>query len=199
MGRTTCSSLDHATSKIIGRGPLRVACPGFRCERCQHHGMSLLRIPTRERGATSAGSSGWRGPDLPGCASGCRGTLIEMRDLFHSVPARLKFLRSSATELGHCVQVAARLALACPSLRIRLRHAGRDLLRLPPSADAADRLREYLGREFCAGLVPVRGAGPECAVAGFVSRPGAGRPGVDYQQIFVNGRPVRDPLLAQGC
>ena len=121
-----------------------------------------------------------------------------MRDLFHSVPARLKFLRSEATELGHCLQVASRLALACPGVGISVRHGDRDLLRLAPARDAGERLREYFGREFFSGLVPVRGAGEACAVSGFVSRPGAGRPGAEYQQLFVNGRPVRDPLLAQG-
>ncbi len=192
----------HATSKIAAVEDLAgVATFGFRGEALPSiAAVSRLRIETRERGApdgTRLEADGGRILRVAPC--GCpEGTLIEVRDLFHSVPARLKFLRSEATELGHCLQVAARLALACPGSGICVRHGERDLLRLAPARDAGSRLREHLGREFFAGLLPVRGAGAACAVSGFVSRPGAGRPGAEYQQLFVNGRPVRDPLLAQG-
>ena len=114
------------------------------------------------------------------------------------MPARLKFLRTDATELGRCLEVASRLALACPGVGLRVRHGNRDLLSLSPAADAGARLRAHLGGGAFSGLLPVRGALGAIAVAGFVSRPGAGRPGPDHQQLFVNGRPVRDPLLAQG-
>lgn len=192
----------HATSKIVSVQDLsRVATFGFRGEALPSiAAVSRLRIETRERGSPSGWlleADGGRIQRVVPC--GCpEGTLIEVRDLFHSVPARLKFLRSGPTELAHCLQVAVRLALACPALGMRLSHGGRELLHLTRSADAGGRLREHLGREFFAGMVPVRGGGPGCAVAGFVSRPGAGRPGADYQHLFVNGRPVRDPLLAQG-
>jgi len=192
----------HATSKITAVEDLAgVATFGFRGEALPSiAAVSRLRIETRERGApegTRLEADGGRILRVAPC--GCpEGTLIEVRDLFHSVPARLKFLRSEATELGHCIQVAARLALACPHVGIVVRHGERDLLRLAPARDAGTRLRDHFGREFFAGLVPVRGAGDACSVSGFVSRPGAGRPGADYQQLFVNGRPVRDPLLAQG-
>ena len=192
----------HATSKITAVEDLAgVATFGFRGEALPSiAAVSRLRIETRERGATDGTrleADGGRILRVAPC--GCpEGTLIEVRDLFHSVPARLKFLRSEATELGHCLQVASRLALACPGVGIVVRHGERELLRLAPARDAGTRLREHFGREFFAGLVPVRGAGEACSVSGFVSRPGAGRPGAEYQQIFVNGRPVRDPLLAQG-
>jgi len=192
----------HATSKIAAVEDLAgVATFGFRGEALPSiAAVSRLLIETRERGApdgTRLEADGGRIVRVTPC--GCpEGTLIEVRDLFHSIPARLKFLRTEATELGHCIQVVSRLALACPGVGFALRHGERDLLRLAPARDAGARLREYLGREFFAGLVPVRGAGEACSVAGFVSRPGAGRPGAEYQQLFVNGRPVRDPLLAQG-
>jgi DNA mismatch repair protein MutL len=192
----------HATSKIAAVEDLAaVSTFGFRGEALPSiAAVSRLRIETRERGApegTRLEVDGGRILRVAPC--GCpEGTLVEVRDLFHSVPARLRFLRSESTELGHCLQVASRLALASPVVGIHVRHGGRDLLRLAPAQDAGSRLREHLGREFFAGLVPVRGAGEACAVTGFVSRPGAGRPGAEYQQFFVNGRPVRDPLLAQG-
>jgi len=192
----------HATSKIAAVEDLAaVATFGFRGEALPSiAAVSRLRIETRERGApdgTRLEADGGRILRVAPC--GCpEGTMIEVRDLFHSVPARLKFLRSETTELGHCLQVASRLALACPGIGFFVRHGERDLLRLAPARDVGIRLREYFGRDFFAGLVPVRGAGAGCSVSGFVSRPGAGRPGAEYQQIFVNGRPVRDPLLAQG-
>jgi DNA mismatch repair protein MutL len=192
----------HATSKIAAVEDLsRVATFGFRGEALPSiAAVCRLRIETRERGAregTRLEADGGRILRVAPC--GCpEGTQVEVRDLFHSVPARRRFLRSEATELGQCLQVASRLALACPGVGIRVRHEGRDLLRLDPAPDAGTRLREHLGREFFAGLLPVRGAGAACAVSGFISRPGAGRPGAEYQQFFVNGRPVRDPLLAQG-
>ncbi len=192
----------HATSKIAAVEDLAaVATFGFRGEALPSiAAVSRLRIETREHDAadgTRLEADGGRILRVSPC--GCpEGTLIEVRDLFHFVPARLKFLRSEATELGHCLQVASRLALACPGIGISVRHGERDLVRLAPARDAGTRLREHFGREFFAGLVPVRGAGEACSVSGFVSRPGAGRPGAEYQQLFVNGRPVRDPLLAQG-
>jgi DNA mismatch repair protein MutL len=121
-----------------------------------------------------------------------------VRDLFRTVPARLKFLRTDATELARCLEITTRLALACPRVGFAVRHGGRDLLRLAPAADTGARLRERLGSAFFAGLLPVRGARGAVAVSGYVSRPGAGRPGAEHQQLFVNARPVRDPLLAQG-
>ncbi|MHB8837161.1 MAG: DNA mismatch repair endonuclease MutL [Candidatus Methylomirabilia bacterium] len=192
----------HATSKIAAVEDLAgVATYGFRGEALPSiAAVSRLTIETRERGApdgTRLEADGGRILRVAPC--GCpEGTLVEVRDLFHTVPARLKFLRTEATELGHCIQVASRLALACPGVGLAVRHGERDLLRLAPAPDAGARLRDHVGREFFAGLVPVRGAGEACSVSGFVSRPGAGRPGAEYQQIFVNGRPVRDPLLAQG-
>jgi DNA mismatch repair protein MutL len=192
----------HATSKIATVEDLAgVATFGFRGEALPSiAAVSRLRIETRARGApegTRLEADGGRILSVAPC--GCpEGTLIEVRDLFRSVPARLKFLRSEATELGHCLQVTSRLALACPGIGFSVHHGGRELLRLAPARDPGIRLRELFGREFFAGLVPVRGAGEACSVSGFVSRPGSGRAGAEYQQLFVNGRPVRDPLLAQG-
>ena len=192
----------HATSKIAAVEDLAgVTTFGFRGEALPSiAAVSRLRIESRERGAvegTRLEAEGGRILRVGPC--GCpEGTLVEVRDLFFAVPARLKFLRTEATELAQCVQVASRLALACPGLGVTLRHGDRELLRLAPARDAGARLREHLGREYFAGLLPVRGAGTAAAVSGFVSRPGCGRPGPEHQQVFVNGRPVRDPLLAQG-
>ncbi len=191
----------HATSKIATAEDLaRVSTYGFRGEALPSiAAVSRLRVDTRERGApqgTRLVADAGRILSVVPC--GCpEGTQVEVRDLFRPLPARLKFLRTDETELGHCVQVVARLALACPGVGFSLRHGDRELLRVPPAPDAASRLRAMLDREFFSGLVPLRRAAGQLSVSGFVSRPGSGRRGPDYQQLFVNGRPVRDPLLAQ--
>jgi DNA mismatch repair protein MutL len=192
----------HATSKIATVEDLaRVSTFGFRGEALPSiAAVSRLLVETRERGApagTRLEADGGHIRRVGPC--GCpQGTRIEVRDLFHTVPARLKFLRTDATELGRCAEVVARLALASPRVGFALRHGGRELLRLAPAADEGARLREHLGGGFYARLLPLRGARGDVSVSGYVSRPGAGRPGAEHQQIFVNGRPVRDPLLAQG-
>ncbi|HEY6000398.1 MAG TPA: DNA mismatch repair endonuclease MutL, partial [bacterium] len=192
----------HATSKIASVEDLgRVATFGFRGEALPSiAAVSRLLIETRERGAhagTRLEADGGRILRVAPC--GCpEGTRVEVRGLFHTVPARLKFLRTDATELGRCLEVASRLALACHRVAFSVRHGGRDLLRLAPAPDPGTRLRGHLGVEFFAGLLPVRAARDLAAVSGYFSRPGAGRPGAEHQQLFVNGRPVRDQLLAQG-
>ncbi len=192
----------HATSKIGSVEDLeRVGTYGFRGEALPSiAAVSRLRLTTRargEEGATRIEVDAGRVLRVAPCGAP-EGTEVEVRDLFRSVPARLKFLRTDATELGHCLGVATRLALARTSLALTLRHGSRPLLRLPPAGDAAQRLRDLHGAEFVAGLVPVRAAAGGVSVEGFVSRPGAARPGAEYQQLFVNARPVREPLLAQG-
>jgi DNA mismatch repair protein MutL len=193
----------HATSKIAGVEDLaRVGTLGFRGEALPSiAAVSRLRITTRargEEGGTRVVVEGGRVLRVE--PAGCpEGTEIEVRDLFLTVPARLKFLRTEATELAHCVGVVTRLALAEPRLGVVLRHGDRELLRLEPAGDLAARLRDLYGPEFLSGLVPVSGSAGTLAVAGFASRPGAGRPGAEYQQFFVNGRPVRDSLLLQGA
>jgi DNA mismatch repair protein MutL len=125
------------------------------------------------------------------------GTEVEVRSLFRNVPARLKFLKSRATELSHCVSTATRLALANPSTGLHLSHGGRTLVRLAPAADFSARLVEHLGQEFFAHLLPFAAEAPPLSLRGFIARPGTARAGSDYQQIFVNHRPVRDALLAR--
>jgi DNA mismatch repair protein MutL len=189
----------HSTSKIGGVEDLdRIATFGFRGEALPSlAAVSKMRITTR----TVDESEGTRvlidgGRVLKVTPWGApRGTEIEVRSLFRNVPARLKFLKSTATELSHCVGVAARLALAHPGIDISLTHGKRSLLRLPAAAGEGERLRDYLGEDFHKNLLPFQAVGGEVTLRGFIARPGTGRPGADYQQFFVNRRPVRDYLL----
>lgn len=191
----------HSTSKISRVEDLAgIATFGFRGEALPSlAAVSRLQLTTRTRGEDEGTRvvidcgrvrkvTPWGAP---------AGTEVEVRSLFRNVPARLKFLKSRATELSHCVSTATRLALANPSTGLHLAHGGRTLVRLAPAADFTARLTEHLGPEFFAHLLPFTAEAPPLSLRGFIARPGTGRAGSEYQQIFVNRRPVRDALLAR--
>ncbi|MGQ9588955.1 MAG: DNA mismatch repair endonuclease MutL, partial [Planctomycetota bacterium] len=125
------------------------------------------------------------------------GTTVEVRNLFHNVPARRKFLRSGATELSHAVQLFTRLAISFPGVRFELAHGEKRLYLLPAVEDLRERLREILGGEALEGLVEVRaGAGGLPSLRGFVGDPRVSRRDARDQHFFVNGRWVRDRMLS---
>lgn len=125
-----------------------------------------------------------------------RGTTIEVRNLFLNVPARRKFLRSEATELGYIVRVVTRYALALLGVRIRLTHGDRSVLEIPASRDLAERISVIYGPEFARKLLPVGLDRNGIKVRGLAGRPVDALPRRDAQQVFVNGRLVQDRILS---
>jgi DNA mismatch repair protein MutL len=123
------------------------------------------------------------------------GTSIEVRQLFFNTPARLKFLKSRNTEVGHMVNVISQLALAHPGLRVRFTHEQQTLLDLPPAATTLDRLASIWGAEISRQLIPIEDREGSVLLSGFVSPPTWSRASRDAQYLFVNGRAVRDRLL----
>ena len=123
------------------------------------------------------------------------GTSIEVRQLFFNTPARLKFLKSRNTELGHMVNVISQLALAHPELRVRFTHEQQALLDLPPAATTLERLATIWGAEISRQLIPIEDREGSVLLSGFVSPPTWSRASRDAQYLFVNGRAVRDRLL----
>ena len=123
------------------------------------------------------------------------GTSIEVRQLFFNTPARLKFLKTRNTELGHMVNVLSQLALAHPGLRVRFTHEQQALLNLPPAPTTLDRLAAIWGAEISRQLIPVEDREGSVLLSGFVSPPTWSRASRDAQYLFVNGRAVRDRLL----
>ncbi len=191
----------HSTSKIGSAGDLdRIGTFGFRGEALPSMAaVSRMQIVTRPAGAaegTKVVLQGGAVRKVQPCGAP-PGTEIEVRDLFRNVPARLKFLRSNPTELAHCVSTAARLALANPRTGFTLAHGPRRLLALQPAGSEGERLRDHLGEEFFGQLLPFEKTAGEVRLRGYLAKPGRGRAGGDYQQLFVNGRPVRDPILAR--
>ena len=165
----------HATSKLARAEDLpTVATLGFRGEALPSiAAVARVRVVTRR--ATEAGGVAVEadagGARPAGAAGAPRGTSVEVRGLFAATPARRKFLRSPATEVGHAVDVLTRLAVASPAAGFRLEHDGREVLAFPPVAGARQRLVQVLGRERAEGLVPVEAAAGGYALTGFLAPP----------------------------
>ena len=126
-----------------------------------------------------------------------RGTTVEVRDLFGAVPARRKFLRSSATEAAHVAETVTLLALARPGTGFSLRAGTRTILEAPPVDGLAARIYQLFGASALADLLPVEGGTEWVVVRGFVSRPDRPRPARPDLRLFVNRRAVRDRALSK--
>ena len=189
----------HATSKLSTPDDLRrIATFGFRGEALPAiASVSRLRLRTR----TPEAAEGWEIAVESGrvqgerAAAGPPGTRIEVADLFASLPARRKFLKSAATEWGHVADWLARAALALPGVHFDVRRDGREAIAWPAVADPLERVAAVLSEDEAAALVPVEGRTGPLRVHGFASRPDHHRPGAAGLHLFVNGRPVRDRLL----
>ena len=193
----------HATSKIAALDDLAaIATLGFRGEALPSIGsVSRLRVishPTRAERAAEIGIDGGTATTVRPAAHP-PGTTVEVRDLFFNIPARRKFVRSAATETGHIARLIERLALSRPDVSFRLRNGERVLLDAPlPAREPAgeERLAQVLGRELLASLIPCSHSSGPVQLTGWISLPTASRAQPDQQFWFVNGRCVRDKLLA---
>jgi DNA mismatch repair protein MutL len=189
----------HATSKIATLDDLEsVASLGFRGEALASiAAVSHLSLASRVAGAPHA----WRVEASGGALTSPEpdalpaGTAIEVRDLFYNTPARRKFLRTPATEYAHCEEAFRRIALSRPDLRLSLLHNGRVQWQLQVS-DAATRIAEVLGDAFRETALPVAAGSGSLRLDGAVARPAYSRAARDTQYVFVNGRFVRDKLIA---
>jgi DNA mismatch repair protein MutL len=123
------------------------------------------------------------------------GTSVEVRELFFSTPARRKFLKTDATELAHALEAMRRHALARPDVAFALWHEGK-LVAQWRAATAAQRLADVLGADFAAATRELQGAHGPLTLQGRLCVPEAARARADQQYVFVNGRFVRDKLIA---
>ncbi len=188
----------HATSKLATADDLEaIATLGFR-------GEALASIAAVSRFAVASRAAGkphaWRlevdggelGPTLPAALPD--GTTVTIQELYFNTPARRKFLRTEATEWGHCEEAFRRIALAHADVAFTLHHNGRVVHRLL-SAGRRARVEALLGEAFVHASAAVEASGGPLRVAGFAARPAyAAR--TEGQYVFVNGRFVRDRLLA---
>ena len=193
----------HATSKIASLEDLeRVATLGFRGEALPSiASVSSLRLVSRERGSAEAAeieSTGGRpGRAIP--AAHPQGTTVEVRDLFHRVPARRKFLRAEATEFQHVLRTVTRLALSRFDVAFTLTHNRREQFALPAATGRRERearIARLVGADFVAHSRHVTFAQAGLALEGWIGLPSQLRAQPDRQYFYVNGRMVRDRLLA---
>lgn len=203
----------HATSKIASLHDLEsVATMGFRGEALAAiASVSEMALLSRPPGQASAFLLDARSGELRPAARS-QGTTVEVKELFFSTPARRKFLKSDATELAHCVQAVRRHALARPDVGFAIWHEGRLVEQWRPAldADAADdaeawraalgrRLADVLGEDFLQQSVPVHRRLGGVEVTGWAGLPNAARSRADQQYCYVNGRFVRDKVLAHAA
>jgi len=188
----------HATSKIASLDDLeRVQSLGFRGEALASiASVARVGLASRAAGASRAfalsvegGGTGTVGP-----AAQPQGTAIEVNDLYYNTPARRKFLKSEATEFGHCEEVFVRAVLSRPDITFTLRHNDRVVARFTPG-DSAKRVEAALGAEFARSMRTVAAHGA-LRISGFAGSPAYTRAARDAQFVYVNGRFVRDKLLA---
>ena len=196
----------HATSKIDGSDLLAIHSFGFRGEALASLGAAgRLTITSRAEGASAAHlavEDGRVGAVRPAALD--RGTVVELRDLFHATPARLKFLRSDRAEAQAIADVVRRLAMAEPRVGFVLRDvtegSGRLVFRAEPESGAAGaarraRLGRVLGREFIDNSVAIDAEREGLRLSGHAGLPTFSRGSAVAQHLFVNGRPVRDRML----
>ena len=195
----TLALARHATSKIATRDDLEcIASLGFRGEALASiAAVSNLTLTSRTRESRHAWSIAAEGGTVyePAPAAHDPGTSVEVQDLYFNTPARRKFLKSETTEYAHCDEVFKRIALARPDIGFRLQHNGRAIWHLKPQA-LSERIGAILGEDFETAAVAVDAGSGTLRLTGLAGLPAAARAARDAQYCFVNGRFVRDRVIA---
>ena len=192
--------LRHATSKLHSARDLEaIGTLGFRGEAlaaiCAVSRMEVLTCTAdAPLGASLTVEGGVFGQvEEAGCP---QGTTMVVRDLFYNTPARQKFLKKDAAEGAAVFAVVQKAALSHPEVSFHFIRDGKQELMTPGDGQLKSAVYAVLGRELALGLRPVQSAGEEMTVTGFVSMPACCRASRSWQFFFVNGRPVKSPLMA---
>lgn len=189
----------HATSKINSLEDLEsVASLGFRGEALASiASVSRTKVVSRALAEKHAWMIHANGSELSSIEPSAldTGTIIEVSDLYFNTPARRNFLKKEATEFAHCEEVFTRMALSRPTVSFTLEHNGRVLSRYAKS-EPIKRFKEILGAEFSAEMLALDDAAAGLRLWGVVAKPTFNRGRRDLQYVYVNGRFVRDKLIA---
>jgi len=193
----------HATSKIASLDDLeRIATLGFRGEALPSiASVSRLSLISRSESAEHAWALNARDGQTtaPTPASHPQGTSVEVRDVFFNVPARRKFLRSESTEYQQVVRMLERLALSRFDVGFSLSHNGKSVWTLPAARGEEERLArvaKICGADFASHVIEVKYDADSFSLSGWLALPTFSRSQSDLQFTFLNGRFVRDKLLA---
>ncbi len=193
----------HATSKLSDEDLLAIATLGFRGEALPSIG-SVARLAIRSRPRVAKPpheivvDKGRKSEVKPTALN--PGTMVEVEDLFSATPARLKFMKSERAENGAIADVVKRLAMAHPTVAFELATGERGSIVYPAGGAGPEgrlaRLGAIMGREFLGDAVEIAATREGVRLDGFIGLPTLNRPTSEMQHLFVNGRPVRDKLLA---
>lgn len=189
----------HATSKIQSLEDLeQVGSLGFRGEALASiASISRTVLTSRQQAASHAwqiAAEGTHGQAISPAALDA-GTIVEVHDLYFNTPARRKFLKTENTEFGHCEDAFTRVALSRPNVGFLLQHNGKAIARLAANTPQ-QRITDVLGSEFAAQSVWLEEESGGLRLWGMTASPTYQRHSRDSQYVFVNGRFVRDKLIA---
>jgi len=186
----------HATSKLLKEEDLySIHTMGFRGEALPSiASVSEIVLTTKITGEITGSMVKVKGGIIEevrdaGCADG---TTVEARDIFFNTPARLKFMRSVATETGHIADTITRLALAYPAIRFRLFNNGSAMLKSSVKADLRIRIADVFGRDFLKDIIPLEAGNGVLNIHGFIAMPETAYSTTKGLFIYVNNRWIRD-------
>ena len=189
--------LPHATSKLRDVADLEhIASLGFRGEALASIGSVsraaiTSRLPDRPTGSGVEDREGTVTRVRPAAAA--PGTVVVVEGLFAGVPARRKFLRSPGTELGHVTETVERFAVAHPEVAFLLEHEGRSILSAPAGEERRSRIARVHGDDTARTLLHVDARDDAgLSVEAWISPPGVSRGDARLQQVYLNGRYIRD-------
>jgi len=192
--------LPHATSKIRNEADLfHVRTLGFRGE-----ALASIASVSRVEIKTSQGDEAGTLLSLEGGkiidkkkSDARKGTEILVNDLFFNTPARLKYMKSLHTELGHVTDLLNRLALAHPEIRFEATHNGKGLFRTSGSGDLLQVISQIYGMKVAKNMLPINHKTLDFAIEGFIAKPEVTRASRSYVSTVINGRYIRNTALTQ--
>jgi len=189
----------HATSKIASLEDLSsIGSFGFRGEALPSiASVSRFTMTSCLRGSDEASFIEVRAGEVAneGPAALASGTRVEVRDLFSATPARLKFLKTEATENKRCQDTLMRISLAHLNTGFSLTMGGREAFRLPPDQNLSSRLATFWPPAICEGLAPFDVEREDYRVHGVAGSPATAQGRGDRILLYVNGRPVQDKMM----
>lgn len=189
----------HATSKVSQIEDLEnIHTFGFRGEALASiASVSQFELQTRTADAiqgTQINVDGgvFRSVEESGCSPG---THISINNLFHNVPARLKFLKTDTTEINHITNQVTWAALAHPNIHFTLSHNGKSIIDVRACDSHLERARLLYGKFFADNLVEFDEELPDFQLSGLLGKPDFTKPNREYQLFFMNQRPIRSPMI----
>jgi len=190
--------LRHATSKLRTKEDLAaIGTLGFRGEALAAiAAVSKIDLMTKTPDGEGISLSLEAGRITDRSPAGCPdGTTIVVRDLFFNTPARLKFMKRDSVESSHVAGAVQRQALAHPEVAFRLIKDGETVLQTSGNGDLHGTVYQVYGRQLAVDMVEVKSQWENYRLFGFVTKPTATRGNRNYQQFFVNGRPVKSKIM----